>query len=120
MTPDTKRLRSLIETHREEILEIVAANRGSNPRVFGSVLHGDAGPNSDIDILVDAQEEMDLFDLAEMIKALEALLRVRVKICTPPALPPRLKRAEAEFEPVTFEDIIWRRNRIKPDQAEDV
>lgn len=120
VTPDTSRLRALISGHREEILRIVAVNRGSNPRVFGSVLHGDAGPDSDIDLLVDAQEEMTLVDLAAMIQALEGLLRIRVQVCTPPSLPARLKGSEVEFQPVRFEGIIWRVNRIKPDEAEDV
>jgi len=42
-----------LRTKREEILRVVKAHGASNVRVFGSVVHGDAGPDSDIDLLVD-------------------------------------------------------------------
>ena len=52
-----------LDAHREEIRRIVAANRGLNPRVFGSVLHRDDTDGSDLDLLIDAAECMTLFDI---------------------------------------------------------
>jgi hypothetical protein len=40
-----------LDEHREEIRRFVAANRGLNPRVFGSVLHHDDTERSDLDLL---------------------------------------------------------------------
>ena len=57
-----------LDAHREEIRRIVAANRGLNPRVFGSVLHRDDTEASDLDLLIDAAEGMTLFDMAAMSK----------------------------------------------------
>ena len=40
--------------HREEILRIAARHGATNVRVFGSVARDTAGPESDLDLLVDA------------------------------------------------------------------
>jgi hypothetical protein len=42
-----------LNAHRAEIRRVVDANRGSNVRVFGSVLHGDDNDESDLDLLVE-------------------------------------------------------------------
>ncbi len=38
-----------LQTHHEEIRQVVAQNRTCNPRVFGSVLHGKDQDGSDLD-----------------------------------------------------------------------
>jgi uncharacterized protein len=43
-----------LREHREEIGDVLARYGASNPRLFGSVAQGTAGPDSDIDILLDA------------------------------------------------------------------
>ncbi|MGH8114426.1 MAG: hypothetical protein ACREPS_05140 [Rhodanobacteraceae bacterium] len=40
----------ILESHREAVLRIIAAHRGLNPRVFGSVARGADNPRSDLDI----------------------------------------------------------------------
>ncbi len=45
--------RSLNE-HRDAILAIAARHGARNVRVFGSFARGDAGPDSDVDLLIDA------------------------------------------------------------------
>lgn len=54
----------------------------SNPRLFGSVARGDAGPESDIDILVDldAGGGNALMRIAGMSEELTQLLGVRVDV----------------------------------------
>jgi predicted nucleotidyltransferase len=44
----------LIRAKRDEILRIAAKHGARNVRVFGSVARGEARPDSDIDLLVDA------------------------------------------------------------------
>ena len=46
----------LLQDKREEILRIAAKHGASNVRVFGSVARGEAGPDSDVDLLVDGLE----------------------------------------------------------------
>ena len=69
--------------HREEIRRIVAANRGLNPRIFGSVLHRDDTEMSDLDLLIDAGEGMTLFDMAAIAAAVENLTHAKVDVRTP-------------------------------------
>ena len=42
-----------LRARREKILHIANAYGASNVRVFGSVARGEAGPESDVDLLVD-------------------------------------------------------------------
>lgn len=93
-TTDTPQLETLL-AGREEIMEIAARHGASNVRVFGSVARGDAGPGSDIDILVDLEDGRSLLDLAALHLELEDLLRFRVEIGT--GVKPRLRdRVAAE------------------------
>ena len=43
--------------HREELRQLLAEHNMGNPRVFGSVLHGDDTTKSDLDLLVDYPED---------------------------------------------------------------
>ncbi len=72
-----------LDAHREEICRIVAANRGLNPRIFGSVLHRDDTEMSDLDLLIDAGEGMTLLDMAAIADAVENLTHAKVDVRTP-------------------------------------
>jgi predicted nucleotidyltransferase len=50
MIPDKE-----IKARRDEILRAAAAHGGSNVRIFGLVAKGEAGPESDVDVLVDLE-----------------------------------------------------------------
>ena len=80
-----------LEANRELIRRIVAMHRGSNPRVFGSVLAGTDVEGSDLDLLVDALPGATLFDLGGLQDELESLLGVRVDLLTPADLPPKFR-----------------------------
>jgi hypothetical protein len=56
-TPSTVALRALLDAHRDELDAVFAKYGAINPRVFGSVARGEAGPSSDIDIMVDLVPE---------------------------------------------------------------
>jgi len=90
-----------LDAHREEIRRIVAANRGLNPRVFGSVLHRDDTEASDLDLLIDAAEGMTLFDMAAIAAAVENLTRAKVDVKTPEDLSATFRsEVVAEARPV--------------------
>lgn len=90
-----------LELYRSEIRRIVSENRSSNPRVFGSVLHGNDTEASDLDLLIDPTAETSLMDLARIEEALETLMGVRVEVLTPDFLPDSFRRrALTEASPV--------------------
>lgn len=69
------------------VRDTVARFRASNPRVFGSVLHGTDEEDSDLDLLVDALPGATLFDLGALQSELEELLGLRVDVLTSQDLP---------------------------------
>lgn len=76
-----------LETHRDAIRRIVAAHHASNPRIFGSVAHGEDTEASDLDLLIDPTSETSLFDIGAIRHELLQLLGVRVDVLTPKSLP---------------------------------
>jgi len=75
-----------IRAYREEILRIAAGHGARNVRVFGSVARGDAGPDSDLDLLVDAGPETTPFFPGGLVADLEQLLGRRIDIVEPEGL----------------------------------
>jgi predicted nucleotidyltransferase len=87
------------EAHREEICRIVATNRGLNPRVFGSVLHGEDTEESDL--LIDAAPRFTLFDMARIALEIEQLINQKVDVRTPDDLAPKFRpQVVAEAMPI--------------------
>jgi predicted nucleotidyltransferase len=87
--------------HRADVRKVVEENRTLNPRVFGSVLHGDDKEGSDLDLLVDPTPDTSLMDIARIQNRLQKLLGVSVDVLTPKALPESFRdRVLAEAEPV--------------------
>jgi uncharacterized protein len=72
---------------RDAVREVASRFHTANPRVFGSVLHGDDREGSDLDLLVDALPGATLFDLGGLQVELEELLGVPVDLLTPGDLP---------------------------------
>jgi predicted nucleotidyltransferase len=90
-----------LRTNREAIRQVVAAHRASNPRVFGSVLHGEDTEDSDLDILIDPTPDTTLFDIGAIRHELLQLLGIPVDVLTPKALPEKFRAAVlAEARPV--------------------
>jgi predicted nucleotidyltransferase len=84
----------LIQFLREKRAEIerVALRHGArNLRVFGSVVRGEAGPESDIDFLIEAGPVTSSWFPAGLVLDLEALLGRRVEVVTEKALHPALR-----------------------------
>jgi predicted nucleotidyltransferase len=75
-TPTLAELRQ----RRDEILHVAAKHGAQNVRVFGSVVRGDARPDSDIDLLVELDSDRSVLDLSELILDLQDLLGRHVDI----------------------------------------
>ena len=72
---------------------------------FGSVIRNDFGPDSDIDVLVEFEDDarIGFFELGRMERELSELLNGRVDLNTPNSLSPYfrdqvLKEAEVQFD----------------------
>jgi uncharacterized protein len=90
-----------LDLKRDALLEAVSRFHTANPRVFGSVLHGDDLEGSDLDLLVDALPGATLFDLGGLQVELEELLGVTVDLLTPGDLPQKFReQVLAEARPV--------------------
>ncbi|MBF6605165.1 MAG: nucleotidyltransferase family protein [Chloroflexi bacterium] len=72
----------LVKSKREEILRVAAEHGAHNVRVFGSVARGEAGEESDIDLLVDMEPGRSGLEQAGLILDLEALLGRKVDVVT--------------------------------------
>lgn len=72
----------LLRDKRDAILRIAASHGARNVRVFGSVARGQAGPDSDIDLLVDLEPGRSLLDLSGLWVDLNDLLGRKVDIVT--------------------------------------
>ena len=80
-----------IENNREEILRIAARHGARNVRVFGSVARGDDRSDSDVDLLVEMDDDRSLLDLVGLEQELEVLLRRKVDVLTDASLHPVLQ-----------------------------
>jgi uncharacterized protein len=67
---------------RAEILRLAAKHGARNVRLFGSVVRGDAGPLSDVDLLVDVGERPTPFFPGGLVADLEDLLGREVEVVT--------------------------------------
>jgi predicted nucleotidyltransferase len=60
-------------------------------RVFGSIARGEADSESDIDLLVDMDEDHSLLDLSRLLTNLQTLLDHKIDIVTEQGLNERLR-----------------------------
>ena len=90
-----------LNQHRETIRQLVLDAGMANPRVFGSVLRGEDGLDSDLDILVDPAPKTSLLDLAGLQVRIEARTGVKVDLLTPKCLPMKFRQKTLdEAQPV--------------------
>jgi uncharacterized protein len=75
-------LADLLREKRVDILRLAAQHGATNVRVFGSVARGEAGPGSDIDLLVDVGPGRSAFFPAGLLADLEDLLGCEVDVLT--------------------------------------
>ena len=81
----------LLKARREEILRIADKYGAYNLRIFGSVARGEAGTDSDIDILVELEPERSILDLGGLLYDLQQLLGVEVDVVTVNGLRSRIR-----------------------------
>ena len=88
---ETKSYQALTSSQREAVRELAARHGGVNVRIFGSRARGEAGPSSDIDLLVDMSAKSSLLDLIAIKYDAEDELGLEVDVVTEAGLSRHLK-----------------------------
>jgi predicted nucleotidyltransferase len=70
----------LLQDRRDEIQRIAAKHGAYNVRVFGSFARGEAGPHSDLDLLISVGPKTTPWFPGGLVSDLEQLLRRRVDV----------------------------------------
>lgn len=88
MTDRALSLRDAIAANRDALNAVLERYDASNPRLFGSVARGDAGPDSDLDVLVDLDIDAGnpLLRVAGIGEEFGRILGVRVDVVAEPLL----------------------------------
>ena len=83
----------IIQSRKEEIIEIAHKHGADNVRVFGSVARGEETSDSDIDFLIEIPDfsKISFFFPGGLIVDLEKLLGRKVDIVIYSALKPKIK-----------------------------
>ena len=75
-----------ILSRRDEILRVATRHGAHHVRVFGSVVRGEAGEDSDVDFLVQLERDRSLIAHVALMQDLEDLFGCRVDVVTERAL----------------------------------
>ncbi len=90
-----------LNAKRDQILEIAARYGATNVRVFGSVARGEDTERSDLDLLVDMDDDRCLWDLGEFTEDVKDALHCKVQIVISDSLHRLLKdRILGEATPI--------------------
>ncbi len=81
----------VIEAHREAILDIARRYGLTNVRVFGSMVRGDAGENSDVDLLVTLPPGVSGLALGGLLMDVQDITGRKVDVVTDGGLNPALR-----------------------------
>lgn len=72
----------VVRSKREQILRLARRHGVTRVRVFGSMARGDAGPQSDVDLLIDVGPDPSPWFPGGLVAELEELLGRRVQVVT--------------------------------------
>ena len=93
--------------NKEEIKRALVANRKilrkykvSKVGIFGSYVRDKAKKKSDVDLLVEFEEVIDLFDFVHLTDEVEKVLKTRVDLATPDAIKPCIR-------PRIMKEVEW-------------
>ncbi|MBN1770332.1 MAG: nucleotidyltransferase family protein [Deltaproteobacteria bacterium] len=84
-------LRDQVLARRDAVLRAAARCGARNVRLFGSAARDEAGPDSDLDFLVDLEPNRSLLDVAGLAVELERLFGRPVDVVTERGLRERLR-----------------------------
>jgi predicted nucleotidyltransferase len=68
--------------------------------IFGSFATGKTKKKSDVDLLVEFEDVIDLFDFVHLTDEIQKVLKIKVDLSTPDAIKPYIK-------PVILREVEW-------------
>lgn len=74
------KLSERLKGSEQAIIDIVEANNGCNPRIFGSVARGEDREDSDLDLVIDRSGRITLTNLGRMSYDIQELLGCKIDI----------------------------------------
>ena len=83
--------RDVLKEKRDDILRLAERRGARNVRVFGSVARGDSGADSDVDFLVELNQETTLLQHIALIRELGDLLGCKVDVVSERGLRRRIR-----------------------------
>ena len=90
-----------LQTFRPAIKRLAQRHGVTDLRVFSSTVRGEAGPHSDLDLLVSLEPGRSLLDRAAFRADLQDLLGVKVDVANPATLHPLIRdRVQHEAQPL--------------------
>lgn len=76
---------------KDSILAIAASNGAEDVRIFGSAARNEAGPQSDVDVLIRLANGRSLLDIVAFKQDMEELLGCEVHVVTERSVSPYMK-----------------------------
>jgi len=86
-----KTLQEFRNSYKSQIIDLAKKYGAHNIRIFGSFARGEMQSNSDIDFLVEFEEQCSLFDQGGLLMDLQDLLHCKVDIVDEQAMRPRFR-----------------------------
>jgi predicted nucleotidyltransferase len=93
----------MVQFDRKRLAEICQRHDVQRLRIFGSASRGEAGPHSDIDLLVDFASPKGFFELLRLEEELKAFFGRPVDVITEPGLSPYLREPILASASVIFD-----------------
>ena len=93
----------MVQFDRNRLAQICRRHDVTRLRIFGSASRGEAGPGSDIDLLVDFGSPKGFFELLRLEDELEAFFGRPIDVITEPGLSPYLKEVILASASVIFD-----------------
>ena len=85
------KIHELLHAKREDILRLAARHGAGHVRIFGSAARQEAGPESDVDVLVDLEPGRSLLDHVALQQDLTELLGRQVDVVVEGGISPYLQ-----------------------------
>jgi hypothetical protein len=105
-SPATPSPQRLTPTQQSALIAVLRRYGVQRAGLFGSIVRGDARPDSDVDLLIQPPPTMSLFGFSELALALEDLLGRPVDLVTYASLHPRLRNSVyANYDQLFTNDI---------------
>lgn len=85
-------MNDLVKNYRTQILSLAKQKGISNVRVFGSMARNEAGPESDLDLLVDIDKGQSGLALGGFLADVSELIHRKVDVVTEKSLHPKIRK----------------------------